>query len=259
VRKLIFITIVFTFLTAPVFGAPHGTYSDYGRMDYSRIGGYYGGNGGEFTLRQDGIGLGGVVDFLSNSAYADVAKSEDGDVTSFQTFCVELTEYVSQPLDLYVSEQNAALTGTGSHAYQGGIPLTGDDLDPRTAYLYTQFATGQLSGYNWTVATGRASSAVTLQRLIWNIEGEDGKVLGDFSGSVGGIDLTDTQETQATAWLTEAKDMGWTGIGNVRILQAYTTSGGLAQDQLYLVPVPAAVLLGLLGLGAAGMKLRKFV
>ena len=52
---------------------------------------------------------------------------------------------------------------------------------------------------------------------------------------------------------------GSSSIGNVRILQFCNSDGtGYKQDQLYLVPVPGAVLLGILGLGAAGLKLRKF-
>ena len=35
------------------------------------------------------------------------------------------------------------------------------------------------------------------------------------------------------------------------------TSGGMTVTELKVVPVPTAVLLGILGLGTAGMKLRK--
>jgi hypothetical protein len=53
-------------------------------------------------------------------------------------------------------------------------------------------------------------------------------------------------------------------IGPVRVLQAVVLDKdgipiGYGQDLLYVVPVPAAVLLGMLGMGAAGLKLRKFV
>jgi hypothetical protein len=259
--RLISMSMLCVCIVVPAFGDPHGTYSDSARMAYSRLDGYYQGQGGEFTLSQY---MGSAV--LSNSAYGTAAKGEDGDSTSFQTFCVEVAEYVSQPMDLYVSNQNAAGSGFGSHAYEGGAGA-GDDLDPQTAYLYTQFATGALSSYAYTgtvdvtvdsttYALDRADTAAALQRVIWAIEGEGGST---FSSGFMGVSLDAGQQSLAQAWLTEATNANWGDIGNVRVLQAYTTEGIVAQDQLYLVPVPAAVLLGFLGLGAAGLKLRKFV
>ena len=49
-----------------------------------------------------------------------------------------------------------------------------------------------------------------------------------------------------------ALDHFWAGSGS----HIYELGGGSIQN--YIVPVPGAVLLGLLGLGAAGMKLRRF-
>ncbi|MBA7612316.1 hypothetical protein ES703_19552 [subsurface metagenome] len=98
---------------------------------------------------------------------------------------------------------------------------------------------------------GRNVSAGELQDAIWWIENEVG---GSNTG-------------QSSTWITEATNAitsgTWSGIGNVRILNTWTPGhvGELAyelQDQLYLVPVPAAVLLGIIGLGVAGWKLRKY-
>lgn len=249
-KKLILALVLLALIATPVFAqVPHGGYSDNATMNYTRINGYYQGQGGEFTLKQKDS-----LYYLSNSAYDKVAKGEDGNATSFQTFCMEIKEFVAQPLDLYVSNQDASLSVFGSHAWKGGG--AGDDLDFKTAYLYNQFATGQLNyAYTGTVAgLNRAQSAGALQRVIWSIEGEGGS---DFSTSFQGISLIAAQQTQASNWLIEATNAGWTDIGNVRILQAYNTSGGLAQDQLYLIPLPGAALLGLLGFGVAGFKLRR--
>ncbi len=238
-RKIILVAVVCAFVAVPVLAdPPHGAFSDSATMDYTRLTNYFSGNGGEFTLSQYMS-----QPYLSNAAYASVAKAQDGDSTSFQTFCMEQYEYVAQPMTFYVSEQNAALTAAGSHAWKGGTGI-GDDLDPRTAYLYTKFATGTLTGYDYSVA-GRATSAGALQNAIWFIEGEGG-VSNSF------VALADTAVAVGGEWYGK-------GIGNVRVIQAYKLDGSIAQDQLYFVPVPGAVLLGFLGLGYAGTKLRRFV
>jgi len=249
-RKLFFISLVCGFVAVPALADIYG-----GRVWYNRIGGYYSGNGGEFTLSNDG-GPGLLLDL---SAYIEgVTKNVLGSSTlpSFQTFCVETSEYVAQPMDIvvsttFVNEATGAITGSGSHAILGSKPK-GDNLDARTAYLYTQFAKGVLSNYDYlSTGVGRNVSAGLLQKAIWYIEEEPG-------GSNAG---------QSGIWITEAQnaiDNGlWSGIGDVRILNTWKPGyvGDLVykkQDQLYLVPVPAAVLLGILGLGVAGWKLRRF-
>jgi hypothetical protein len=250
-KRLILISILCAFIAAPAF-AGHGAGYSGGKVNWTRVSGHFGGNGGEFTIYSDG----GPGLLLSNGDYASTTKGKAGKAESFQTFCIELGEYIVSQMDVWVSEASTAtpaVYGSGSHAWKGGTGA-GDDLDPRTAYLYDQFARGTLSSYAY--GTGRSSSARTLQRVLWNLEQEDGKALKDFSGNVGGIDLTAAEETQAKAWVDEAIGAGWTGIGSVRVLQMQTGQT-LRQDVLW-IPVPGAVLLGILGLGAAGLKLRRF-
>lgn len=245
--KLLIISVVMilSLSVAPALADYYG-----GRVYYSRISTHSTGNGGEFTLRSDGVpGL-----LLSNSAYALTTRAQDGNAESFQSFCLEVSESVAQPMDIQVSttfidETTGVITGLGSHAIKGGMTF-GDNLDQRTAYLYHQFATGVLSSYDYTVA-GRDVSAGDLQKAIWWIEGES---LGSNAG-------------QSGIWITEATNKiasgAWSGIGQVRALNTWVPGhvGDLdykLQDQLFLVPVPAAVLLGVLGLGVASIKLRKY-
>jgi len=244
-KRVIFTTIVCAFVAAPAMADFYG-----GQVYYNRIGGYYSGQGGEFTLSSDG-GLGLL---LNLSAYKEgVTKNVTGSTAfpSFQTFCVEGTEYVASPMEMMVSttfvdESIGGVTGPGSHAILGSMTY-GDNLDPMTAYLYTKFATGTLDGYNY--GAGRSISADALQKAIWYIEGESGGVNNTFA-------------TLALDAVTSGEWVGM-GIGDVRILNTWVV-GHIGdpdfklQDQLYLVPVPAAVLLGLLGLGVAGWKLRRF-
>jgi len=216
-----------------------------GTIDITRVSGFYQGQGGEFTVYDTSLSIGGYVADTSG-------KATPGN--SFQTFCVEKNEYVMPPSDDITTEMDTV-------AYQGGLAGgSPDPLDPMTAYLYTQFATGQLSNYTWTPGNERAADAEQLQKAIWYIEQEIGLT------EVGGV-LTQTEDaatalgsgSKALAWYNEAAGKGWTDIGNVRVLNLYHNSiREDFQSQLYLVPVPGAVLLGFLGLSAAGLKLRKF-
>jgi len=258
-RKLIFISIVCAFAAAPALAQfTNGTVTDGGRINYTQSPYGYG-RGGEFTVSSDG----GPGLLLGNDAYADTTSGLGGHAESFQTFCVETNEYIYSGNRIYVSE--TFVDGSaGSHAWQGGAGTNGgDDLDIRTAYLYTQFATGNLTGYNYDNSGSgltRAQTAGALQRVIWAIEGESGT---NFALDFMSTPLNSAQQALATSWLNEANASGWTDIRSVRVLQAVIvdSSGnpiGYGQDLLYLVPVPAAVLLGMLGLGVAGWKLRKY-
>lgn len=267
-RRVLFIAVTCAFVAAPVladFG--HGKGYDGGIADWSRLTvdgvKYYAGQGGEFTIHDDLSEPSGTMT-LDNSMYSVYTSGLGGHLESFQTFCLETGEYAHEPMKIWVSEASTATPdtyGSGSHAWQGGVSGTGDDLDPRTAYLYTQFATGQLN-YAYTghitidgVDLDRSQTAGALQRLIWSIEGEGGE---DFSTEYYGITLSSAQVALINEWLGAYDASGWRGIGNVRVLQMFTLSGGNRQDYLYLTPAPGAVLLGMIGLGLVGLKLRRF-
>jgi len=223
-----------------------------GSADITRATGYYSGSGGEFTLYNIN---------LTTAGYDATTKNIAGGPQSFQTFCVETDEYVMPPLHLeevYVNTSGSS----GSEAQLGGIDTdVGDPLDYKTAYLYTRFATGQLTGYAYSGSVGgltRSQTAAALQRVIWSIEGEGG---GDFTTNPSNIrtPLNAAQQALATSWVTEATNAAWNSIHSVRVLNLYSVSSPAVarQDMLYLVPVPGAFLLGFLGLGYAGMRLRK--
>jgi hypothetical protein len=250
-RKIVLAIIVCLFVSMPSLADFNGDGYSGGFANVTRIKGdgysYYSGSGGEFTLY-------GRLFNLSNNAYASDTRNQVK-ANSLQTFCMEMDELAANS-NVWVSTQNAALDGPGSHAFGGGVntdPVdAGDDLDPMTAYLYTQFATGVLSDYEYDETDGRSDSAGQLQQAIWYIE----EVLPPI-----------TLGTQAQIWVTEAEaaieSKNWTGIGDVRVLQMCSGINNSInrQDFLYLmqpVPVPAAALLALLGMSVAGIKLRKF-
>jgi hypothetical protein len=219
--------------------------------------GYSAGRGGEFTISDSSLNI---------SAYASTTSGIIGNPNSFQTFCLETSEFTASPIDIWVSttfinESTGAITGPGSHAVKGNMTY-GDNLDDETAYLYTMFAKGILPGYDYdNTGVGRNVSAGALQRLIWNIEGEGGN-LGVGDGHYG-ITLTTDHVNLINSWQTAYNNSSWTGIGNVRVLNNYILNPdgsikSFKQDQLYLTPIPASVILGVLGLGIVGIKLRKY-
>jgi len=169
---------------------------------------------------------------------------------AFVTFCMETNEYVtggSTGGTYYVTISTAADKGGSG----GPHP---DPLSPETAYLYSLWLDGS---YGIRSITHTDDTANALQKAIWYLEGES---LGSNAGLSG--DYID--------WATDAVALGGTDdswydtwgntIGDIRVMNLWTNADhtGYAQDQLVRVPVPAAALLGLLGLGAAGLKLRKF-
>jgi hypothetical protein len=118
------------------------------------------GAGGEFTVTPDA----GISALLSPS-YSPFTVDQGGNRGSFQTFCIERNEYITAPTTFDVTVNNVTV-------------FTGDPLSAGAAYLYQQFALGNLN-YNYANAStfggyGGASrnsgflySALYLQDAIW--------------------------------------------------------------------------------------------
>ena len=199
----------------------------------TRTSGYYSGIGGEYTLAPD-------------AAFAALT----GQAGPFQSFCVEVTESVI-PGSIYDIQ-------IGTEAMSGGLnngltgPGGGDPLDARTAYLYSNFQAGTLSGYDYTPGAGRSNSARALQDVIWYIENETANTWSTGT-------LEDTFYTAAQNAVTSGS---WAGLGNVRVLNLYGTGhiGDLQyrnQDMLVTIPAPGAVTLCCLGAVLAGWLRRR--
>lgn len=201
-------------------------------VDLTRISGYYSGDGGEFQLTPD-------QELTDLVGYSD----------PWSSFCLEKTEYVSSGSTYDVILNTEALLGGTNHGPTG--PQGGDALDPMTAYLYTQFRAGALTGYDYDPSGQRGASAGALQEVIWYIEDEGSKTWADGDGS------------RQDQFYSAALNCGWTGIGNVCVLNLYAQghvgeADYFKQDQLALtVPVPGAALLGSLGLATVGWIRRR--
>lgn len=212
--------------------AQAGPIGDTGTYSQTRIAGHYSGSGGEFTVY-------GYTN-LTNDGYAGPAKNV-ANAQSFQTFCVESNEYTTNPTSFVV---NSAAVAGGSG---GGTP---DPLSVGTAWLYSQFALGVLSGYDYTGGSGRSASAGLLQNALWYLEDE----------ASGSANVFTALAVSAFGSLVNAKADAAVGAYGVYVLNAYDAQGAKAQDFLYRVPDGGATLslLGgaLLGLAALRRRMR---
>jgi len=224
--------------------------------------GYRTGQGGEFTIvpaAGDAVLNNIMSGYNANALFG-------GSPTGFETFCIEFNETFS-PGSTYVY-------GISSGAISGGV--SGGNPDPiskGTAWLYTQFATGVLTGlsatntvvaYDYVPGAGRSASAGLLQNAIWWLEGEiaDPGNTNPFRNKVMnlfGATATDTNtdtDLYPVAALNLFDSINANGVGT-----------GLHQDQLVYQPrtgrtnVPeggaSVVLMGLAltGLGVLRRKL----
>jgi hypothetical protein len=134
------------------------------------------------------------------------------------TFCVETSEYLSIGGTYFVT--------LSTDAIKGGEPVS-DPLSDESASIYAGWLDHPLDH--------TAAIADMVQKGIWWYENESGG------------------EIPIAIWKSgKANDIMVMNLWN----DAAHTSN--AQDLLVRVPVPGAILLGMLGLGAAGVKLRKF-
>lgn len=172
----------------------------------------------------------------------------------FKTFCLERTEGLSYNT-LYNVDFGSTSIGGGATG-QDTNGNTEDSLDARTAWLYTQFWNGTLTGgvgfaYDYTGAT-RQASANALQLAIWKIEGE-------LSGP-GVTDITASYTSNTLAQKFYDASAGASGVGNVKVMNL-TLNGQRAQSLLVIgVPLPSAAWLGLgmmSVLGAVGVVRRR--
>jgi len=205
---------------------------------YGGYGPYQTGNGGEFTLVAN-ADLQWVLQYYVGST-SNVTDSTNKVIkNSFQSFCLEKNEY------LYANQVHNAVMSNAARNGGGGAKNNEDPISMGTAWLYSQFTKGTLSGYNY--GAGRsgsdASSAALLQNAIWWLEGETSTRTGNTF-----IDAVIAEYGEAGA-VADSK-----GAFGIKVLNL-TQNGQVRQDVLVATPIPAAVwLLGTGLIGLAGFR-----
>ncbi|HYK23339.1 MAG TPA: VPDSG-CTERM sorting domain-containing protein [Candidatus Acidoferrum sp.] len=194
------------------------------------LGAYHSGIGGEFnaysaTLNPVSMG------------YSPLTMANVGHGVGFETFCLEYNEEFV-PGGTY----NYAISQAAIH---GGVPGGSDPLSLGTAWLYLNFAEGNLPGYDFTNAANRTNAAGMLQNTIWWLEGER----ADPGNGNSFRNLVITQFGSAANAMADNN-----GFYGVAVLNLYYLDGSDSQDQLVLVPDSGTTSM-LLSLGLASLFL----
>ena len=168
----------------------------------------------------------------------------------FLTFCIENNEFLSLGSEYWINIDTQAVLGGSGSPYPGSH----DPLDPETAALYRQYL-----GLSHPTT---AATANEYQLAIWKQEMEAVWDAGESrweDGAGGALNSPYQLISVATINALIASVGSPSGIGPVRVMTLWGDENmTLFKQDLLVVPVPAAVLLGILGLGVAGIKLRKY-
>jgi hypothetical protein len=219
--------------TAVALAASYLAHGDTVTLDVSPYGDLNGYGGGEFTALNTN---------LSTSSYAASALIGGG----FETFCMAYNEEFvpgnwGGP-NYSFSLGNAVLSNVGAPP---------EYLTAGTAWLYSQFASGTLAGYDYSTgpSSNRALDAEELQLALWWLQSSPGAP----APNVGDPFVTDVLNAFGGSVSSAMSAANSTDSDGVSIMVLTNTDGSYAQPQLYYNVPDNGTTVALLGIGLVAM------
>lgn len=156
------------------------------------------------------------------------------DIAPFETFCVELTEFVS-------NNTTYVITGIGDVTVQGGRTLTN-----KAAWLYTEFRNGTLNGFDYdsSITLSSADDANALQWALWQEMGYSNAAQNSIlpGSPAAGYEAIYNGKSWEDDYANDASwDKSSDFLGDVRVINLQTQNGEPAQDQLVILPDTAII------------------
>jgi hypothetical protein len=199
-------------------------------------------NGTLTTTSATGYGVGNYGN--NNGGGAFLVKTTGALGTgSFYTFCLEDNESIAFPATYNYQINSGAINGGISYSPTAGASSTFDPICIGTAWLYSQFRNGTLTGYN------TAAGANNLQWAIWYLEGEKfstGDLQTPSVDAVAYLNLACAALGYASGDYFDLMTHNANGAYGVVALNLTDSNGGRIQDVLAIVPEPSTVVAGAL-------------
>jgi hypothetical protein len=233
-KRIVFVTLICITVSLPVKADLYGTVD----LKYTGVG-----PGGSMTISSSGIN-GGVLTGVYNLSLKNATDTfggylGDGTDTPFavDAFCIDIWDYAPK------SFQNYSIVSLDSAPDPGAGPMGAT----KAAHL------AQLLDAHWN---GPLTSvqASALQIATWEVVDES---TGSYNVDSGSFSVTGNSSVRSLANTMLGSITTGSPFGKYIALSNSTTANKY-QDYVVKTPIPASVILGLLGIGVVGIKLRKY-
>jgi hypothetical protein len=186
---------------------------------------------------------------LANNYSGDPSVGGEMPIGDVDSFCIDIWDYSTNN---YTSYEVRSLDQAPNFNTGEGGPM-GDAKARQVAELLDRY---------WNENIDTSTEYAALQAAVWEIVAEDPAKGYDLDSGVfsltGGSTAGADARTQAETWLDSLSDEGHDYSMYLALSHPTGELNGQYQDYVIRVPVPAAVILGILGLGVVGWRLRKF-